>query len=209
MGGPSTGWSQRLSCFYPSARSSAGALCGLGHKEYGGVKMKRICRLIFILIPFLMLGCPLTSKFPLGDSRSAPMDQRYIGKWVSTKSTDNDVLNIWILPFNENEYYIEATGDTKDEVARYRSYLTVIDNIHILNVQPITVEKNEIVYMGDREYIFVKISLSDNNILTLWNVENNWVKKDHSKEELFQYVHKNIKNDNVYDKLDAFKRKLQ
>lgn len=119
--------------------------------------------------------------------------------------TDNDIPNIWILPFNENEYYIETNGNTKEESVRYRSYLTVIDNVHILNMQPITAEKNEIVYMGDREYIFVKMSLSDNNILTFWNIENKGFKKNHSEEELFQYVQKNIRNDNVYVQVDRLK----
>jgi len=130
------------------------------------------------------------------------MDKRYIGKWVLSKSTDNDEGAGWILPFNENEYLIEGEG----EVERYRAYLTVIDNVHILNFQKITDSENKIIPITERYYLFIKISLSDNDVLTLWNIENNGFKEDHSKEELFQYVQKNIRNDNVYTMMGEFKR---
>lgn len=163
-------------------------------------------RLLFILLAFFMIGCPLVSKFPLGNSRSAPMDERYIGKWAPIKSKDHNVETLWIFPFNENEYYMEFNNNTKDKVIRLRSYLTVVDNVNILNVQPIG-DENEIAYMPDREYFFIKIFLSDNNTITLWNIDKIDFIKDSSKEELFQYVQKNIRNDNVYDKFDTFKRK--
>lgn len=164
--------------------------------------MKYLFRFIFILIPIFMIGCPLVSKYPLGESRSAPMDQRYIGKWVTAESTDKQYL--LILPFNENEYLIEVVND--DDIERYRAYLTIIDNVNILNLQVITDKKNKIVQISEREYLFIKISLSDNDVLTLWNIENNGFKKDYSKEELFQYVQKNIRNDNVYEMVEEFKR---
>jgi len=171
------------------------------------LKMKYFYRFLFILIPIFMIGCPLVSKYPLGESRNAPMDKRYIGKWVLPKSTDNDEATLWILPFNENEYLIEGISD--GEVERYRAYLTVIDNVHILNYQTITERENKIVHIPEREYLFIKISLSDNNVLTLWGIENKGFKEDHTKEELFQYVQKNIGNDNVYDKVAELKRDVQ
>ena len=154
-----------------------------------------------------MIGCPLENKFPLGDSRSAPMDERYVGKWVPTESSE--IVYIWILPFNENEYYMELNG-FKKEFVMYRSFLSVMDNVHIFNVQPIS-DKKDIVYMPDRLYFFLKLALSDNNnVLTIWNIENKGFNdKNNSKEELFKYVQKNILNDNVYDIVGVFKRDVQ
>jgi len=166
--------------------------------------MKYLFRFIFILIPIFMIGCPLVSKYPLGESRNAPMDQRYIGKWDGMESTDNDKEYLLILPFNENEYLIEGFNDKNIE--RYRAYLTIIDNVDILNLQAITVKEKQIVPISEREYIYLKIFLSDNNVLTLWNIENKGLKKDHTREELFQYVQKNIGNDNVYEMIVELKK---
>ena len=171
--------------------------------------MKYLYRFVFILIPIFMIGCPLASKYPLGESRTAPMDQRYIGKWVTAESTDKQYL--LILPFNENEYLIEIFNN--EDVERYRAFSTIIDNVDILNLQPITVKEKQIVPISERKYIFFKILLSDNNILTLWNIKREGTcfceedfKEDYSKEELFRYIQKNIGNDNVYEMLEELKK---
>lgn len=166
--------------------------------------MKYIYLAIIILISLFIVGCPVESKFPLGDSRSAPMDERYVGKW-STESKNFEIQNIWLLPFNENEYYMEI-NDNKNKSYIYRSFLTIIDNVHILNVQPIS-DRKEIVSLPDRTYMFLKLSLSDNNnVLELWNIESDGIGKNHSKEELFDYVKKNIGNDKLYYFIGEFKR---
>lgn len=169
-----------------------------------GYKMKIRYGIIFIFLSLLLLGCPLDSKFPLGDSRSAKIDERYIGKWVVTELGLSSKETMRVLLFNENEYYIETRVINEEHAGRFRAYITVIDNVQILNVQDIEENKSK------REYSFLKVSLGADNILTLWVLESNrWNHEFNSKEELYQYVQSNINNDELYKKLTSFKRQVQ
>jgi hypothetical protein len=151
--------------------------------------MKPCSGLLLVLLSFLMLGCPLRSDYPLGDSRNAPMNERYIGKWIVADAGQGGKEFLSIFPFNENEYYVETNIVTEGKLSRFRAYSTVIDNVDMLNAQEIDDRSTA------RDFSFFKISLSADNTLTLWFLDDGPLsKKPSSREDLLGYVRKNIGN---------------
>lgn len=166
--------------------------------------MRYVYRLAIVLLPVLLVGCPLTGKYPLGDSRSAPMDDRYIGRWVVTMADHGDNERMLILPFNENEYYVEIRVDNDNVLSRHRAYLTSIDNVHILNLQDLD---NSV---AKRNYSFIKISFAADDIISLRIVKDNLLKmKNPSGEDLKRYIRDNIDNEEIYGKAISLKRQVQ
>lgn len=156
---------------------------------------------ILLLLSFLLVGCPVGSKYPLGDSRKVQIDERLLGDWRSIKSKDIGEGILKVFQFNENEYYMEIKGDNDNDVSRVRSFITIIDNVSILNIQDI---KNE---FSSQKYVYIKYEMAKDNVLTFWTMDSNIIpKKELSKDELYSHVLSNINNDKFYEKVGSFIR---
>ncbi len=161
----------------------------------------------FAVLPllFLLTGCPLESKYSLGESQSAQMDQRLVGKWVDASSDNSAKGTLSIYRFNENEYYIEAIDNDTNKTDRYRGFLTSIDNVPILNVQEITDKQSQM------EFLFVKVSLSADNILMLYILQDSLLsgRSLSSRNDLLSYIRKNYNNSKLYDDVIMLRRKVK
>ena len=162
-------------------------------------------RLATFPLLFLLTGCPLESKYSLGDSHSAQMDQRLMGKWVDASSEKSTKGTLSIYRFNEYEYYIEAIGIENNKTDRFRGYLTPIDNVPILNVQEITDKQTPM------EFLFVKVSLSPDNILALYVIEDSLLsgRSLSSRSDLLSHITTNINNTKLYDNVITLRRKVK
>lgn len=157
--------------------------------------VRRSCRLVVILLSCFLFGCPLESRFPLGESRHAPIDERLLGEWIIEEPKELKGGKVSIFSFNETEYYMESHEPKNGETGRSRAFITMIDNVMFLNFQEIEHASSQ------RDYGFVKISISSNNVLAMWGLEDTLVsKKPASAEELYSFVRDNLKNPKLYGK---------
>jgi len=100
-----------------------------------------------------------------------------------------------IFSFNETEYYIESHEPKSGETGRSRAFITIIDNVMFLNLQEIEHGSSQ------RDYGFVEISASSNNVLTMRGLEDTLLsKKAASAEELYSFVRDNRNNPKLYGK---------
>ena len=168
--------------------------------------MKFPFRLSAIPLLLLLTGCPLQSDHSLGDARSAPMDETLLGCWVDNRLNESWKGSLSLFRFNENEYYIEAVDNENKKTDRYRGYLAVIDNTRILNVQEIT-DKPSI----KMEFMFLKVSLSPDNVLTFWTIEDDLAGEKHisSKSDLLSYIRSHINDSRLYDNVITLIKKGQ
>jgi hypothetical protein len=166
-------------------------------------RKKIVPRLVPVLLVLcLAAGCPLTSEFPLGDSKGAPMDERLLGKWVESGSKKSPRGTIAIYRFNESEYYLEVVEPEDKGTSRYRGFLTAVDNVRILNVQELHDKASE------GKYRFVKISLSPDNVLALSTIEDNLLsgRKISSRNDLLSYVRNNMNDPKLFSPLCSLGR---
>lgn len=154
---------------------------------------------------FLLTGCPLESKYSLGDSHNAQIDPRLIGKWVDASPEKSDKGTLSIYRFNENEYYIETMDHDTRKIDRFRGYLTPIDNVPILNVQEITDKTSQM------EFLYVKVTLSGDDILKLYIMEDSLLsgRSLTSRLDLLSYIRENINNSKLYDNAIILKRNVE
>ena len=127
---------------------------------------RRYYRLVVIMVSCVLFGCPLESKFPLGDSNNAPKEERLLGKWIVIEPEEIKNGSLSVFSFNEHEYYLEYQEAKGKTTGRSRAFITMIDNVYFLNVQDIEDRSSE------RDYTFGKISVLTNNVLTLWTLED-------------------------------------
>jgi hypothetical protein len=162
-------------------------------------------RLAALPLLFLLTGCPLKSKYSLGDSHSARMDQGLMGKWVDASPEKSAKGTLSIFRFNENEYYIEAIDHETQKTDRYRGYLTSIDNVPILNIQEIMEKQSPM------EFLFVKVSLSPEKILMLYIIEDSLLsgRSLSSRNDLLSYIRTNINNPKLYDNAIILRREVR
>ena len=155
---------------------------------------------ILILLPFLTFGCPVGSKYPLSESNKSQVDERLLGSWKSIKQ-DKDSGKIYIWQFNENEYYMEIKGDNDNNINRVRAFMTVIDNVRILNTKELKMVNEQ------QEYVYIKYEISNDNILTFWTMDSKLLpKKEMTNIELFSSIMTNINIDKFYEKFGSFIR---
>ncbi|MDD5170413.1 MAG: hypothetical protein PHN75_16475 [Syntrophales bacterium] len=162
-------------------------------------------RLAVLPLLFLLTGCPLESTFSLGDSNIAQMDQRLVGRWVDAGSEKSAKGTLSFYRFNEHEYYIETIDNENNKTDRFRGYLTLVDNVPILNVQEITENKSS------RGFLFIKVSIIQDNLLKLNIIEDSLLtgKSISSRNDLFSYIATNIDNANLYDNVITLIRKIK
>ncbi len=157
--------------------------------------VRHYCRLAVILVSCVLFGCPLQSKFPLGDSNNAPMDERLLGVWIIEEPEELKNGKLSIFSFNETEYYMESQEPKSGETGRSRAFITIIDNVIFLNFQEIEHGSSE------RDYGFLKISVSSSNVLRIWSLEDGLLpRKPTSTEDLSSFVRDNINNPKLYGK---------
>lgn len=99
--------------------------------------MKRAWVLVPVIAALLVTtGCPFDSDVPLGSPGTGSMDPQLKGRWVAS-ALYHPALEIDVLPFNNDEYYVEAREKGK-EPERYRAYTVRIGGEPFLNVRAIT-----------------------------------------------------------------------
>ncbi len=163
--------------------------------------MRYVRYLALAVLAITLAGCPITSEYPLGSREEALMDNGLIGKWSAIVEKDSEKGSISIFQFNDKEMYLEARGDNDNSCTRSRIYVTVVDNVPIINYQEIKKHRPE------NEYSFLKYMISKDGILTLWVLrsDRSFTSK-FGNDELRKYVRENIANDKLYEKLLDFKR---
>ncbi len=163
--------------------------------------MRSVKYLALAVLAITLAGCPITSEYPLGSREEAFMDNGLIGNWSAIVEKDAEKGSISIFQFNDKEMYLEARGDNDNSCTRSRIYVTVVDNVPIINFQEIKKHRPE------NEYGFLKYNISKDGILTLWVLQSDRTFDSKSgKDELRKHVRDNIANDKLYEKLADFKR---
>ena len=111
--------------------------------------MKKSIITLSVVLSFILMGCPYESKYSIGDLSNSSIDTTIIGRWYSCDTTDNETFEIAIFKFNEKEYYIETVNISNDlnginiKTERYKGFSTIINNVFLLNIQPIELESIE------------------------------------------------------------------
>lgn len=161
-------------------------------------------RLAMLPLVFLLTGCPLESKYSLSENHSARMDQRLLGKWVDASSDNSAKGVLSIYRFNENEYYIEAMDLDTNKIDRYGGFLTLIDNVPILNVHEVYDNVTPI------DYMYIKIALSADDKLTFFIIQDSLLAGRYvsSRNDLLYYIRTNINNSKLYDNVITLRRKV-
>ncbi len=165
--------------------------------------MRYIKHLVLVLLVIPLCGCPLTSRYPLGNREDALVDSRLFGTWKTIGKEGAEAGYLRIFQFNDREMYLEAQGERDNTISRSRIYVTVVDNVPIINHQEIKHYKVE----GD--YAYLKYAVADDGTLSLWVLTSNLsTLTKFGQDQLYKYVRENVRNDKLYDKLGDF-RKIQ
>ena len=97
------------------------------------MKMKRAGTLVLAVLGLVLTtGCPFESAVPLGNPGAGSLDPQLRGRWLWVIEKDLKVLEIEFLPFNKDEYYVEAREKDK-KVERYRAYTVRVGGEPFLN----------------------------------------------------------------------------
>jgi hypothetical protein len=150
---------------------------------------------IFLLIPFLLTGCPYEPGIPLSSPGESEIDSELIGKWKYEDKEGHTLGTATISPFNDTELLIVLHDEERNERDMYRAFVTTIDKEKFLNIQEIkgTYEK--------RAWMFINYSTA-NCILSYKIVDDEVIKKNRknlsSSKELYAFIKENLENNNLY-----------
>ena len=159
--------------------------------------------IIAIFFVSIFAGC-YESPIPLSSSRSAVIDEKLAGYWLSVpEAKDEKKIFLAVFKFNENEYLV-SWREGEDDTILARGFITKIDNTNIMNVQNIkSLEKD------DRTYVFFKYDFTghDNLRVRILSGETSLLKnkKFKSSKEFYSYIKKNLGNDELFGKTVMFK----
>ena len=156
---------------------------------------------IFFLL--CTIGC-YESEVPLSSNPSPKIDLKLVNYWGSIPKDKNETkYKLAIFKFNENEYLI-SWRENQGETQITRGFITIIDNLKILNIQNIgTLDKK------DRTYFFFKYMINDEGILKVQILsDENLLLKDKkfsSPEEFKKFIQKNINHKKLFGEAVEFK----
>lgn len=115
-------------------------------------------------LPLLLAGCDIyESGVPLDEPTAASFDESLLGTWVilDDEMAGDETPVLEIRRFNEREYLIEWSERALDPAGapvepapaqdRARGYVTVIDDIRILNVQD----------LDEQTFLFARYTTAD------------------------------------------------
>lgn len=72
--------------------------------------------LIAVTLSLALTGCPFFSRVPIGAPKERAVDESLCGEWVFEKATSKQFMVMTVLPFSEQEYYVEMTYEGGDRV---------------------------------------------------------------------------------------------
>jgi len=169
--------------------------------------MRDYLNLFLLLIGMTLWSGCYESTVPLSASAEASIDSTLIGIWEEWPSaSDRHPDRFLVLPFNEHEYYVEWTTFEKDssETARLRVYTTAIEGIWFANAQQIDLD-------GDRDYMFFRYDIENENQLMLRTIDQNYVEDQGGKhfetsEALRDFFRRHLLNEKLYDEPAILRR---
>ena len=137
------------------------------------------------------------SPFPLGEAADAIFYMEMVGCWecreVEEPPDETDAFRI--LRFSDTEYLIETLNEAEGPPQHFRAYVTVVDNVPFLNVQPIERAETE-----DRGYLFFRLDEITVDRLLMRSVhwDETMVTID-SPEKIREFIQANVNNEEIYD----------
>lgn len=165
----------------------------------------KVCAVLAIAFS---LGSCYESKVPMGVSRDSTIDENLIGKWkgkVKRAVTQDEVdAEMLILKFNDDEYYVGYKMGKEGYLDHFniRAYTVIVDGVPFLNAQNIDdIEEDE------RTFTFFTYSISQDGVLTLKMVSDDFVRTDFkSSAELYEFIKTNLNNEELYERPIIFRK---
>ena len=153
---------------------------------------------VFLLLA-LLCGCPYSSPVPLAPAKDATFDESLLGRW----HLKEDKIDLLVLRFNENEYYLEMTERKKEpKTTRFRGHLTKVDGVSFLNVCPIDSADAD-----DRKWSFAAWAVK-NGAFELKLIEDKLLKEPFDKSaDLVKAVKTRLKDPALFGELVRFERR--
>ena len=152
-----------------------------------------LLRLVSLSV-LLLFGC-YDAKVPLGAVEDAPMDHELAGRWEPVgPGWDCELALLRIVPFNEHEYYIEFSMqsrlDAQPETMRLRTFMTRVEGLTFAN--------NQMVEEEDKDYLIVQYEITEDGRLGFRQIDH---EMDHieTSSELYQFVSKLIESGSLYE----------
>jgi hypothetical protein len=123
--------------------------------------MKRALTLVMALLGLVLsTGCPFRSDVPLGSPGPGSLDPQLRGHWVWVLWEERRLLEVDVLPFNKDEYYVE-THEKDKKIERYRAYTVRIGGEPFLNLSEIADDT------ARHSFFFARYSVGQDGALTL------------------------------------------
>lgn len=98
---------------------------------------------VIALVAFAFMGCPVSSKYPLGEKGKEPINKDLIGTWKND-STGSEATKVIVSKGKEtNTYSVEVTEKGTmfmSETTSFKGWLTVIDDKTFLVLQEVVVD---------------------------------------------------------------------
>lgn len=161
--------------------------------------MKKIATLLTVfLILVLFTACPYNSKIPLSTQPKLAIDNALVGDWRSLN--DKDSLDMKVMGFNQNEYFIDIRPADKmsEEVSRYRAFLSNVGDEKFISIEELK-KKNEF------NFFSYKI---ESDVLTIRMVSDVVVKEVYESPKKMTKAFLKMKNGkDFYETEIKFKRK--
>ena len=98
---------------------------------------------ILLLVPglFLMMGCPVSTSYPIADPGTEKIDNRLIGNWLNTESDSlSDVIKVSITKKNQVSYEVtvleKGTMYLVDTTV-FEGFVTSLDGLSFFYLRPV------------------------------------------------------------------------
>ncbi len=112
------------------------------------IHLNRLCSpVLFISLPFILLGCPYSSPYKLDKEPTIETDERLLGKWsasILTRNGKKESVTMLLNKKNEREYDICFTGYLRDlkpyrvitaDTIKGSAYTSEVNNRQFLNIE--------------------------------------------------------------------------
>ena len=167
------------------------------------MKRSTACTSVWLSLMVLFVGVGCGSPVPISDADNAPFDEQLVGRWQATQTAD-ETVEMLILPFNDQEYYVELREvkpePSDEEVLRLRAYITEVEGHRFINAQ--TLE-------DERAYYFYTYALEQDGRLTiqeLRDIQPQKINEFESSEALYTFVRQNVDNPALYGEVTSLVR---